>query len=158
MFSGAAVMELSTSFSMRDQLFAATVSSEPVSCSLTACVKVSKTSVMSLCRRSSSASRRPNGVEHAIVCRVTHTAGTRTSLNSHEPPCSSSLSIARISLSAQDASDIIIIRCGVGPKGPCNRQGGSNTEVNFWRTLIKVSIPSALNSVITAWFHFRSFC
>lgn len=157
--SGILKIEERTSFSIKDQVLFARVSSEMVSFSLTPCVKVSRMSTMSFWIFCSSLSKRPeSGIEHRSMCKETSADGTRMSLNSKDPPRRSSVSIVFRSVSVQRAMEIVVTLWRVVPMLTWSRQGWMRMLFSFCRTRMKVSIPSEEKSWITARFHFRSFC
>lgn len=157
--SGILKIEERTSFSIKDQVLFAKVSSEMVSFSLTPCVKVSKISTMSFWIFCSSLSKRPErGIEQRSMCKETSAAGTRMSLNSKDPPLRSSVSIVLRRVSVQRAIEIVVTLCRVVPMLTWSRQGWIRMLFSFCNTRMKVSIPSEEKSWITARFHLRSFC
>lgn len=157
--SGILKIEERTSFSIKDHVLFAKVSSEMVSFSLTPWVKVSKISTMSFWIFCSSLSKRPErGIEQRSMCKETSAAGTRMSLNSKDPPLRSSVSIVLSSVSVQRAIEIVVTLCSVVPMLTWSRQGWIRMLFSFCNTRMKVSIPSEEKSWITARFHLRSFC
>ena len=157
--SGTFSIEERTSFNIKDQVLLARVSSEIVSFSLTPWVKVSKISMMSFWILCSSLSKRPErGIEHRSMCKVTSAEGTRMSLNSKEPPLSSSVNMVLRRVSVQRAIETVVTLWRVVPMLTWSLQGWVRILFNFCSTRIKVSIPSAEKSWMTARFHFRSFC
>lgn len=157
--SGILKIEERTSFSIKDQVLFAKVSSEMVSFSLTPCVKVSNISTMSFWIFCSSLSKRPErGIEQRSMCKETSAAGTRMSLNSKDPPLRSSVSIVLRRVSVQRAIEIVVTLCRVVPMLTWSRQGWIRMLFSFCNTRMKVSIPSEEKSWITARFHLRSFC